>query len=46
MVQSITPENIQQFKADFKAVPQSNVIKNTVMNNGFLAAVKIQLQRL
>ncbi|WP_436635502.1 aminopeptidase C, partial [Latilactobacillus sakei] len=38
MVQSITPENIKQFKADFKAVPQSSVIKNTVMNNGFLAS--------
>ncbi|XRJ96914.1 C1 family peptidase [Latilactobacillus sakei] len=38
MVQPITAKDIQQFKADFKAVPQSNVIKNTVMNNGFLAS--------
>lgn len=38
MVQSITPENIKQFKADFKAVPQSNTIKNSITNNGFLAS--------
>lgn len=36
MVQPITAKDIQQFKADFKAVPQSNVIKNTVMNNSTL----------
>lgn len=37
MVQPITAKDIQQFKADFKATPQSNTIKNAIMNNGFLA---------
>ncbi|MDT3394646.1 MAG: C1 family peptidase [Bacillota bacterium] len=41
MVQPITAKDIQQFKADFKATPQSNTIKNAIMNNGFLATSAI-----